>query len=153
EEARSTVARGLALLGTACVELSQYDRGEEILRLAVQYTTDGATAADVYFRLGLALLAHRRAGEAIGPLRRAIALEDSTPQVWPAVGKACLERERSRAALGAALGARKGGVSDESADPIQHEAVKRLGPGYEVWASFLSEHDATSPSSEAGAEA
>lgn len=153
EEARSTVARGLALLGTACVELSQYDRGEEILRLAVQYTTDGATAADVYFRLGLALLAHRRAGEAIGPLRRAIALEDSNPQVWPALGKAFLERERNLAALGAALAARKRGVSDEIADPIQNEAVKRLGPGYEVWASFLSEHDATSPSSEAGAEA
>src|SRR5690606_10234048 len=37
-EARATVAKGLALLGTACVELSDFDKGEEILRLAVQYT-------------------------------------------------------------------------------------------------------------------
>lgn len=144
EEARSTVARGLALLGSACVELGQFDRGEEILRLAVQYTSDGATASDVYFRLGLALLAHGRAGEAIGPLRRAVALEDSNPDVWPALGRAFLERGRYLAALGAAQAARRYGVSTEIVDPIQNQAAEGLGDGYQAWARYLSEEESNS---------
>jgi len=143
DEARQTVARGLALLGSACVELSEFEKAEEILRLAVQYTGEGPAAADVYFRLGLALLAHSRPGEAIGPLRRAVALQDSLLDVWPALGKAFLERKRNMAALAAAHAGLQRGVAPEVVWPIQTEAARRLGPGYKNWAARLDEPDVT----------
>ncbi len=142
-EARETVARGLALLGTACVEHQDFDKAEEILRLAVQYTGDGAPAADVYLRLGLALLAHARPGEAIGPLRRAVALQDSILDVWPALGRAFLERNRNLAAFSAALAGLERGVPHEQVWPIQKEAAERLGPAYKAWTKFLGENDVT----------
>lgn len=142
-DARETVARGLALLGTACVEHQDFEKAEEILRLAVQYTGEGTAAADVYYRLGLALLAHSRPGEAIGPLRRAIALEDSNPDVWPALGRAFLERNRNVAALGAAIAALQRGVSHEIVWPIQSMAAKRLGASYKAWANYIGENDVT----------
>lgn len=143
DQARQTVARGLALLGSACVEISEFDKAEEILRLAVQYTGDGPAAADVYFRLGLALLSHSRPGEAIGPLRRAVALQDSLLDVWPALGRAFLERNRNMAALAAAHAGIARGVPQEVVWPIQTEAAKRLGKGYKVWAARLGQADVT----------
>ncbi len=142
-DARASVARGLSLLGSACAELSEFDKGEEILRLAVQYTTEGAAAGEVYYRLGLALLAHGRPGEAIGPLRRALALENSLGPAWVALGSAFLERNRNMAALGAALAGLERGVPHEVLWPIQSEAAKRLGPGYKAWANYLGENDHT----------
>lgn len=142
-EARATVARGLSLLGSACVELGDHEKGEEILRLAVQYTNEGKGASDVYYRLGLALLSHERPGEAIGPLRRAVALEDVDKGVWAALGKAFLLRNRNMAALGAALAGLQRGVSLEALIPIQSEAAKRLGSGYKAWANYLGENDVT----------
>jgi len=143
DEARETVARGLSLLGSACVELQEFDKAEEILRLAVQYTGDGPPAADVYYRLGLALLAHGRPGEAIGPLRRAVALDSALKPVWPALGRAFLERNRNMAALGASLAALQRGVAAEVIWPIQNEATKRLGSAYKAWANYLGENDIT----------
>jgi len=143
DEARETVARGLSLLGSACVELQEFDKAEEILRLAVQYTGDGPPAADVYYRLGLALLAHGRPGEAIGPLRRAVALDSALKPVWPALGRAFLERNRNMAALGASLAALQRGVAAEVIWPIQNEAAKRLGSAYKAWANYLGENDIT----------
>jgi hypothetical protein len=55
-ETRALIARGLGLLGTACVAIGDCPQGEEILRLAVQYAGDGAGASEIYSRLGEALL-------------------------------------------------------------------------------------------------
>ncbi len=136
-EARATVARGLSLLGSACVELSEYERAEEILRLAVQYAGDGAEAADVFLRLGVALLADSRPGEAIGLLRRGAALGAAPERVWPALARAFLARERYLAALGAARSARGAGVPDESLAALREEVAARLGPAYSAWAKAL----------------
>lgn len=142
-DARETVARGLSLLGSACVEFEDFDKAEEILRLAVQYAGEGVSAGDVYYRLGLALLVHGRSGEAIGPLRRAVALEATDPGLWPALGRAFLERERNLAALAVALAARKRGVASELVRGIQTEAQERLSGSFEAWAHFLDEDELT----------
>src|SRR6185312_14001160 len=55
-EARALIAKGLGLLGSACVQLGEVDQGEEIFRLAVQYAQEGASAGDIFRRLGQALL-------------------------------------------------------------------------------------------------
>jgi len=70
-ETRGLIARALGLLAAACIVLGEIGKGEEVLRLGVQYAGDGPMAADIYFRLGSAMLSDGRAGESIGPLRRA----------------------------------------------------------------------------------
>ncbi len=82
-ETRATISRGLALLGSACVTLGDVGKGEEVLRLAVQYAGDGPAALDCFFRLADALMGDRRAGEAIGALRRAANLGTPGMKVWP----------------------------------------------------------------------
>ncbi len=143
QEARETVARGLSLLGSACVEFEDFEKAEEILRLAVQYAGDGPSAGDVYFRLGLALLVHGRSGEAIGPLRRAVALQATDHGLWPALGRAFLERERNLAALAVTLAAARRGVSDELMAPIRQQASERIGDSWTQWLTFLDETEAT----------
>jgi len=142
-EARATVARGLSLLGSACVEFEDFDKGEEILRLAVQYAGDGVEAADVYRRLGSALLAHGHAGEAIGPLRRAVALGAEPVTVWPALGYAFLERGRNLAALASAMAGVEAGAPAEALLQVRELAVERLGPTFKSWAHWVGEGEAT----------
>ena len=66
-----------------------------------------------YERLGSALLAEGRPGEAIGPLRRAAML--GSQSVWPRLSEAFIERGRFLAALGAVEEARRAGVDDADA--------------------------------------
>jgi tetratricopeptide (TPR) repeat protein len=142
-EARATVARGLSLLGSACVELGEYARAEEILRLAVQYAGEGRESADVYLRLGVALLADSRPGEAIGLLRRAAALGAAAERVWPALGRAFLARERYLAALATTLAAAEAGVPLEHTWQLRRDVAARLGEGYAAWASYTGESEQT----------
>lgn len=109
-EARAMIAKGLALLGTACVRLGDVAQGEEVFRLGVQYATEGPVAGDLFFRFGTALLEDGRAGEAVGPLRRAVALGAPAAAVWPMLARAYLARGRwvaayasTREALGAGV--------------------------------------------------
>ncbi len=70
-DTRALIAKALGLLGSACISLGEMAKGEEVLRLGVQYAGDGSAASDIYFRLGEAMLGDARPGESIGPLRRA----------------------------------------------------------------------------------
>ena len=70
-DARSLIAKGLGLLGSACVHLGEVEQAEEVFRIGIQYAQEGVAAAELFRRLGEALLLNDRAGEAIGPLRRA----------------------------------------------------------------------------------
>lgn len=136
-ETRGIISRGLGLLGSACVALDDAAQGEEILRLAVQYAGDGAGASDIYARLGEALLEHDRAGEAIGPLRRAANLGAPGDKVWPLLARAFLERGRSVAAFGALLEARAAGVDDEKVRDLAARVEARLGGALETWKSTV----------------
>ena len=73
-DARGIMAKGLGLLGTACVELGEVEQAEEVFRIGIQYAQEGVAAADLFCRLGEALLLHDRAGEAVGcaPTRRGL---------------------------------------------------------------------------------
>jgi len=44
-DARGLIAKGLGLLGTACVKIGEEQQGEEVMRLAVQYAQDGGYVA------------------------------------------------------------------------------------------------------------
>ncbi len=110
-DTRALIARALGLLGSACIALGEMGKGEEVLRLGVQYAGDGSAASDIYFRLGESMLGDARPGEAIGPLRRAANLGAPGDRVWPMLAQALLSRSRYVAAFSAVLEAKAAGAS------------------------------------------
>ncbi len=136
-EARSLIAKGLGLLGTACVELGEPSQGEEVLRLAIQYAQDGPVASDLFRRLGQAMLDTGRHGEAIGPLRRAISLGASPKAVWPLLTKSFLSRERFLAALACLREARSAGVDEPELVAEQRKIEEKLGSALTKWRGLV----------------
>jgi hypothetical protein len=136
-ETRGIIARGLGLLGTACAVLGDSSQGEEILRLGVQYAGDGSGASEVYSRLGEALLDDDRAGEAIGPLRRAANLGAPGDRVWPLLARAFVRRGRSVAALAAVLEARSAGVDEAAVRDVLISVEEQLGASLGDWRALV----------------
>jgi len=136
-DARALMAKGLGLLGTACVELGEVEQAEEVFRIGIQYAQEGVAAADLFRRLGEALLIHDRAGEAVGALRRAAAYGGPPAQVMPLLGRAFVERGRFVAGLACLREAMDAGVPERDlADALQ--AIEgALGPALTAWKATL----------------
>jgi tetratricopeptide (TPR) repeat protein len=132
-EARARIATALALLGSACISMGETEKGEEILRLGIQYAGDTSVAAEVYHRLGRSMLRAGRYGEAIGPLKRAANLGVSGEDVWFELASAFMERNLWLAAFGAALEARDGGAADHDLGVLMRRITLRLGAPLEAW--------------------
>ncbi|MCL2725899.1 MAG: tetratricopeptide repeat protein [Polyangiaceae bacterium] len=134
-EARTLIAKGLSLLGLACVNLGDIEQAEEVFRIGIQYAQEGMAAADLFRRLGEALLRDDRPGEAIGPLRRAMAFGAFPHEVMPLLGRAFLRRGRYVAAVACLKDAVAfGAPEDEIIDDIR-EIEAKLGPVLEDWRS------------------
>ncbi len=142
QETRALIARGLGLLGSACISLGENGKGEEVLRLAVQYAGEGAAAPDIFVRLGTAMMDDGRPGEAISPLRRAANLGADGALVWPLLARAFADRGRLLAAFGAVLEARAAGVTDQSMTPLVQSIEKRLGGRLEPWRKLMAKSGA-----------
>lgn len=132
-ETRALIAKALGLLGSACISLGEMGKGEEVLRLGVQYAGDGPAASDIYYRLGDAMLGDSRPGEAIGPLRRAANLGAPGERVWPLLAQAFLARGRYLAAFSALEEARAAGSTPESLATLLEQAGAALGPAFLAW--------------------
>jgi tetratricopeptide (TPR) repeat protein len=139
-ETRGTLAHALGLLGSACSALGDASQAEEVLRLAVQYAGDTPVAAQIYERLGSALLAENRPGEAIGPLRRAAMLGAQT--VWPRLSEAFVERGRFLAALGALEEARRAGTDDAVLADVLKRVEERFGTLLSPWQNLVAKKSA-----------
>jgi tetratricopeptide (TPR) repeat protein len=139
-ETRGTLAHALGLLGSACSALGDASQAEEVLRLAVQYAGDTPVAAQIYERLGSALLAENRPGEAIGPLRRAAMLGAQT--VWPRLSEAFVERGRFLAALGALEEARQAGTDDAALADVLKRVEERFGTLLSPWQNLVAKKSA-----------
>jgi len=138
-ETRAVIARGLGLLGSACIALDEIEKGEEVLRLAVQYAADGPAAADIFTRLGSAMADDHRPGEAIGPLRRALRLGADGPSIWPLLAASLMARGRYLAALGVVLEARSHGVHHEVFDRVEAAVGAALGPSFAAFRALVSD--------------
>jgi tetratricopeptide (TPR) repeat protein len=132
-EARATIARGLGLLGSACIHIGEHGKGEEVLRLGIQYAGDGVAAPELFLRLGEAMLKDGRPGEAIAPLRRAANLGTVPPSVWALLAEAFLSRGRNLAALGAVLEARAAGTPAAELGASIERVKEALGKPFEEW--------------------
>jgi hypothetical protein len=126
-ETRALIARALGLLGSACVSLGELGKGEEVLRLAVQYAGDSNAASDVYLRLGEAMMTDGRPGEAIGPLRRAANLGAAGDRVWPLLARAFADRGRLLAAYSAVLEGQSAGASVDALAGVLQQVTAALG--------------------------
>lgn len=136
-DTRALIARGLGYLGSACIALAEVQKGEEILRLAVQYAGDGPAAPEIYARLGESMVRSERHGEAIGPLRRAMNLGADGARVWPLLARALSERGRFLAAYGAVLEARASGVDGAALEQSVERIKRGLGPGLDGWHALV----------------
>lgn len=136
-DARATIARGLGMLGSACVSLGEVGKGEEVLRLAVQYAGDGPAAPEIFTRLGEAMLDDERAAEAIGPLRRAANLGAKPEVIWPLLARAFSDRGRHLAALGAIEEARAAGVEEAALTDATGRVESALGESLSGWRRAL----------------
>jgi tetratricopeptide (TPR) repeat protein len=132
-DARGLIAKGLGLLGSACVHLGEIEQAEEVFRIGIQYAQDGVTAAELFRRLGEALLHSDRAGEAIGPLRRALAFGGSPAEVMPPLARAFLRRKKWVAAYACLRDALEAGVGErEIADELR-ATESALGVALTAW--------------------
>ena len=136
-DARALIAKGLGLLGSACVHLGDVEQAEEVFRIGIQYAQEGMAAAELFRRLGEALLLNDRPGEAIGPLRRAVAFGGPAAEVMPPLARAFLQRGRYVAAFSCIRDAIEAGVGErELADEIR-EIEQALGPSLTAWKARL----------------
>lgn len=127
-EATALIAKGLRLLGSACMRNGDMTRAEEVFRLGIQYAQDGPAAPDIFILLGEGFLSHDRPGEAIAPLRRAIALGAPHARVQPLLARALLRRKRYVAAFACVRAALDAGVSQGEVTDEMRQLEAALGP-------------------------
>jgi hypothetical protein len=132
-DARTLIAKGLGLLGSACVHLDQMEQAEEVLRIGIQYAQEGVAAADLFRRLGEALLQNDRPGEAIAPLRRALAFGGSPAEVMPPLARAFLKRNKCVAAYACLREALKAGVGERDLADELRQVEGALGLALTAW--------------------
>jgi hypothetical protein len=136
-DARGLIAKGLVLLGSACVALGEIEQAEEVLRIGIQYAQEGVGAADLFRRLGEALLLNGRPGEAVGPLRRALAFGGSPAQVMPPLARAFLQRNRYVAAYACVRGAIDAGMAERELTDELRQIESALGLALTAWKGRL----------------
>jgi hypothetical protein len=132
-DARALIAKGLGLLGSACVHLGEVEQAEEVFRIGIQYAQEGVAAADLFRRLGEALLQNSRPGEAIGPLRRAIAFGGVPSEILPPLAKAFIKRKRWVAAYACLRDALEAGVPERDLGEEVRLVEGTLGVGLTRW--------------------
>jgi len=132
-DARALISKGLGLLGSACVHLGEVEQAEEVFRIGIQYAQEGVAAADLFKRLGEALLRSDRSGEAIGPLRRAIAFGGSPAEILPILGRSLLARKRFVAAFACFRDAIEAGAAERELADEMRQVETALGPALTAW--------------------
>ena len=138
-DARALIAKGLGLLGSACVQMSEIEQAEEVFRIGIQYAQEGVAAADLFRRLGEALLKNDRPGEAIGPLRRALAFGGPAVEVMPPLARAFLQRKKFVAAYACLRDALEAGVAQRDIAEELRQCEASLGVGLTAWKAKMVE--------------
>jgi hypothetical protein len=132
-EVRLRISRALALLGQACIVLGESDKGQEILRLAIQYAGDTSMAPEVFTILGRSMLGEKRYGEAIGVLKRAASLGADGKVLWPLIAEAFAERGFWGPAVAALLRAKRLGAEGPELQTLFERTALNIGPAFAEW--------------------
>jgi tetratricopeptide (TPR) repeat protein len=132
-EVRTQLARALGLLGTAYAKRREFEQGETVLRLGIQWGQDGPATADLFRRLGLSALERGEHGEAIGHLRRSLSLGHPRLEIVPRLAHAFAERGRYVAAMTCIDEATALGADENELRDTRARCMGALG---EAWARF-----------------
>ncbi len=133
-DVRATLADALGMLGSAYVELGRHEWAQEVLRLAIQWGQEQMAVSAVLFRrLGAAMVAEARYGEAIGLLRRALGLGAARKDVLPLLARCFREQGRFIPALLCADDALAAGAGAGDVREVRDAALAHLG---DDWTRF-----------------
>lgn len=128
---RSKLVRALCALGEAYLRKRQTEWSEDVLRLGIQFGQDLPASAPLFGLLGSARVETGRYGEAIGLLRRALALGADGGELLPMLARCFHERGRHVAALACLDEAVESGADPEALAVLRGRVVDALGPAYE----------------------
>ena len=142
---RAEIAKALGTLGQAYSKLGRADESEETLRLAVQYAHDGPAAGDLYRVLAATMIETGRESEAIGPLRRAVALDPVSGGPMIELARCYLKGGRAVAAYGCIREARDRHVAPDALAAIEAEVRAALGDTVTAFDALVRAADTEPP--------
>jgi hypothetical protein len=137
-DTRSLIAKGLAILGTACARLGESPQAEEILRLGIQWAGEGALAGDIFRRLGEAYLTDGRPGEAIAPFRRALVFGAPPREVAPMLARALMRRNKYVSAMACLRKALADGATEADLAVELQQIERALGVALTRWRAVIA---------------
>ena len=121
------------------MHLGEIEQAEEVFRIGIQYAQEGVAAAELFRRLGEALLQNDRPGEAIGPLRRALAFGGAAAEVMPPLARALHRAQRYVAAYACLRDALEAGVTERDLADELRQVEAALGVALTGWKAKLVE--------------
>jgi hypothetical protein len=127
---RATLTRALELLGVAYIGKGQIDWAEDVLRLGIQLGQETEAAGSLFATLGLARMTAGKHGEAIGLLRRALALGGDPVELLPRLAQCFHARKRHVAAMLCLDDAVAAGASPDRHGDLRRELLDVLGDAY-----------------------
>jgi hypothetical protein len=127
---RGKLVRALGVLGEAYIEKDQLDWAEDVLRLGIQFGQELPDSGRLFGLLGHSRVAAGRHGEAIGLLRRALALGGDPCQVLPDLARCFAVRGRHVASMACLDQARAAGARSEDLDELGRQVAQALGPAH-----------------------
>jgi len=133
DEKRARIGVALTYLARAYRATGRSAWAEELYRLGLQFAGESPEGATLYQALGEAMIEEKRFGEAIGPLRRALALGGKMATVGPALGLAFVRCGRAVAATAVLEKALDEGATKEAVLPILGRAHASIGDAIAPW--------------------
>jgi tetratricopeptide (TPR) repeat protein len=127
---RAKLVRALRALGEAYLRKRQSEWAEDVLRLGIQFGQELNASASLFGLLGTARVETERYGEAIGLLRRALALGASKRELLPELARCFVERQRFVAALACIEDAIADGADPKALEPLRSRVQEALGDAY-----------------------
>ena len=124
---RSRLVKALGLLGQAYMFKQQSEWAEDVLRLGIQFGQELEAAGPLFGWLGRARVDTGRYGEAIGLLRRALALGGDKASLNLDLGRCFYERKRFVAALACLDAAQAAGDASDALAQLRESVHVALG--------------------------
>jgi hypothetical protein len=134
---RGRLVKALGLLGQAYMHKQQTEWAEDVLRLGIQFGQELEAAGPLFGWLGRARVETGRHGEAIGLLRRALALGGDPAQLNADLARCFFERKRFVAALACLDAAQAAGDTSEPLSSLRISVQAALGDAYLGYSALL----------------
>jgi tetratricopeptide (TPR) repeat protein len=136
---RSRLVKALGLLGQAYMQKQQSEWAEDVLRLGIQFGQELEAAGPLFGWLGRTRVDTGRHGEAIGLLRRALALGGDVTSLNLDLARCFFERRRFVAALACVDAARIAGDTSEAQLRLRSDIQAALGDAYRGYGALFDE--------------